>query len=194
MSKLLLFPDIDTSPSLTATSNCTCIESIWQEGRILSSSEYNFSNLEFKCETLPNGKMTDFSTTDLGAPIVSERLKNLLDNMKIQLQYFPVSIIEKEGAQPSSGYYAINIVGLVNCIDFDSSDLEIEEEDGEIVDIIDVGTVVLKDQNFGEIYRLFLFERVIVIEGYFAQSLQEIGISGMKLIEPEKWNGIASEK
>jgi len=176
MRKLLLFPDIETSPSLTATPNCTCIESIWQEGRMFSPSEYNFSNLEFKCETLPNGEMTDFSTTDLGAPIVSEKLKKLLDSLKVQLQYFPVNIIEKEAAQPSQGYYAINIVGLVNCIDFYASDLEVEEEDGEIVDIIDVGTVVLKDQNFGEIYRIFMFERVIVIEGYLAEKLQELGI------------------
>ncbi len=194
MNKLLLFPDIETSPSLTATSNCTCNESIWQEGRILSSHEYNFSNLEFKCETLPNKKITDFSVTDLGAPIISEKLKNLFDGLKLDLQYFPASIIKKDGALPSEGYYAVNIPGLVNCIDFNASDLDVEEEDGEIVDIIDVRTIVMKDKSYGEIYRLYMFERVIVIEGYIAEKLQTLGISGMKLIKPENWDGIASEK
>lgn len=194
MSKILLFPDIETSPSLTATTNCTCVEPIWQEGRMLSHSEYNFTNLEFRCETLPNGEMTDFSATDLGAPIVSEKLKNMLDSLNIQLQYFPVRVIEKEGAQPIQGFYAINIIGLVNCIDFDASDLEIEEDDGEIADIVDVRTIILKNQDFGDIYRLYMFERVIIIEGHLAKKLHELNISGMKLVEPEKWDGIASEK
>ncbi len=194
MSKLLLFPDIETSPSLTSTLNCTCIEPVWQSGHSLSSSEYDFSNLEFKCETLPIGGMTHFSASDLGAPIVSGKLKDLLDNLKVPVQYFPVSIVEIEGAQTVQGFYAINVIGLVNCIDFNKSDLEVEEEDGEIVDIIDVGTMVLKDKRYGEIYRMYMFERVIVVEGYVADKLQELGISGMKLIQPEKWDGIASEK
>ncbi len=194
MSKLLLFPDIETSPSLTSTSNCTCIEPVWQSGHSISSSEYDFSNLEFKCETLPTGRMTHFSTSDLGAPIVSGKLKDLLDSLMVPVQYFPVSIIEKEGAQAVQGFYAINVMGLIKCIDFNKSDLEVEEEDGEIVDIIDVGTMVLKDKRYGEIYRMYMFERVIVVEGYVADKLQELEISGMKLIQPEKWDGIASEK
>ncbi len=38
----------------------------------------------------------------------------------------------------------MNIIGLVDCIDFAASDLEVEEEDGEVVDIEEVGTMVLK--------------------------------------------------
>jgi hypothetical protein len=194
MTKLLLFPDIDTSPSLTATPSCTCAELIWEEGRVLSPSECDFSNLEFRCETLPSGEMTDFAVTDSGAPIVSERLKAMLREMNVNVQYFPVRIIEKSGSQSKQGYYAINIVGLVDCIDFGASDLVVEEEEGEIVDVVEVGTLVLKNESFGDLYRMYMFERVIVVEGHFAEKLQSLGIKGMKLMRPEKWDGIASEK
>lgn len=194
MTKLLLFPDVDTSPSLTSTSACTCTELIWEEGRFLSPSDYDFSNLEFWCETLPTGEMTDFAATDLGAPIVSENLKKVLDDLGVEAQYFPAKIIEKSGGQPKQGYYAMNVIGLVDCIDFGASDLEVEEEDGEVVDIEEVGTMVLKEESFGSIYRMYMFERVIVLEGYVADKLQRLGVSGMKLIKPERWDGILSEK
>lgn len=194
MNKLLLFPDIDTSPSLTATPACSCHEFIWEEGRFLAADEYDFSNLEYICESLPGGTMTDFAATDMGAPVVSPKLKQLFDSLGLQLQYFPLRIIEKEGAAPRTDFHIVNIVGMVDCIDYDASDLEVEEEDGEIVDIIDVGTLVLKQESFGDIYRMYMYERVIVVEGTLASKLQELGISGMKLIEPEKWDGIASVK
>lgn len=194
MIKRLLFPDVNTSPSLTGTSNCSCMELVWGTGKHLSASDCDFSNLEYWCETLPLGKMTDFAATDLGAPIVSKKLKKILDDLGVQAQYFPVSIAEKRDAQPKQGYYAMNIIGMVDCIDFDASDLEVEEEDGEIVDIIDVGTVVLKNEHFGNMYRMYMFERVIVVEGDLAEKLQDINVQGMKLMEPEKWDGILNEK
>lgn len=194
MTKLLLFPDVDTSPNLTSTSACTCTELIWEEGRFLSPSDYDFSNLVFWCETLPTGEMTDFAATDLGAPIVSENLKEVLDDLGVEAQYFPAKIIEESGGQPKQGCYAMNVIGLVDCIDFGASDLEVEEEDGEVVDIEEVGTIVLKEESFGSIYRVYMFERVIVLEGYIADKLQRLGVSGMKLIKPERWDGILSEK
>lgn len=194
MTKLLLFPDVDTSPSLTGTSNCSCMELIWEKGRLLSASDYDLSNLEFWCETLPLGEMTDFAATDLGAPVVSEKLKKVLDDLGVTAQYFPASIAEKRSAQPRQGYYVMNIIGLVDCIDFAASDLEVEEEDGEVVDIEEVSTMVLKEESFGDIYRMHMFERVIVLEGRIADNLQRLGVSGMKLIKPEKWDGILSEK
>ncbi|MCW8877856.1 MAG: hypothetical protein OQJ89_05280 [Kangiellaceae bacterium] len=183
MNKLLLFPDIDKSPSLAATPNCSCDELIWEEGLLLTEQEHDFSNLEFICET--TGKVTDFLATDMGAPIVSLKLKTLFDGLDIQAQYFPAKIIEKNGAEPKGGLFAMNVIGMVNCIDFNASDLDVEEEDGEIVDIEEVNTLKLKEDSFGEIYRLYMFERVIVVEDFVAKKLNALNIQGMKLIEPE---------
>lgn len=194
MTKLLLFPDIETSPSLTSTPSGTRTGLIWAEGRRFLPSEYDFSNLEFVCETLPTGEMTDFAAADIGAPIVSEKLKTVLDRFDVPVQYFPVDIYETEGVRPSQEYYAMNILEMADCIDFDASELDVEKEDGEIVDILEVGTMVLKDDSFGDMYRMDMFWRVIVVEGQLAEKLRDLDVPGMKLIQPEKWNGIASEK
>ena len=194
MKKLLIFPDVDTSPSLTPTPNSTCNELIWEDGVLIPYGDYDFSNLEFRCETLPSGKMTDFAVVDIGAPIVSEKTKNLFESLGLQMQYFPASVVESKSEKPMLGYYAVNIIGLVNCINFEESDLELEEEDGEIIDLNNVGTLKLKSESFGDIYRMYLRERVIIVEGEIAEQLAIANISGMKLMEPERWDGILNEK
>ena len=195
MNKSLIFPNLEESPCITGSDNCSCIEMIWQTGHYIDKNQYDLSRLEFICETLPLGHFTEFAVTDLGCPIVSDQLKNILDTAGVNnVEYFPATIIEKTDTLPLTNYYAINILGLVNCIDFEQSDLEVEEEDGEIVDIDEVNQLILNDRSYGHIYRLFMFERVIVIEEALEEKLSAILISGMNIVKPENWDGFAGEK
>ncbi len=194
MPSRLIFPDLENSPALTGSDNCSCHEHIWQDGHIINLNDYDLSNLEFVCETLPEFGMTDFVVTDLGCPIVSSRLKDILEVAADNINYYPARIIERVGEPPLTGYFAANIIGMIDCIDFEKSELEVEEEDGEIIDIDDVETLVLKEQGFARIYRMHLFERVIVADEKLSDMLISSNISGMKLVEPEKWDGFVGEK
>ncbi len=195
MTKKLLFPDLDTSPSLTGTENCSCFELIWETGSPIQQDDYDLSRLEFICESLPTGKLTEFAVTDTGCLIVSEELKSFLDSQGVDnIDYYPATVIEKPGTDPKHGYFACNILGMVNCIDFDKSDLDVEMEDGEVLFIDEVNTLVLNPKNYGLIYRLYYYERVIVLEDSLALSLASKGFSGMKIIAPENWDGFAGEK
>lgn len=195
MKKSLLFPDLETSPCLTGSDNCSCFEMIWQTGHLIDRKQFNLNNLEFICETLPNDKLSDFAVTDLGAPIVSDRVKKILDDHLVDnIEYFPARIITRAGATPINNYFMMNILGLLDCIDFESSDLEVEEEDGEVVDIDSVNELILKDKSYGSIYRMYFFERVIVLEEPLRQALSSANITGMKIVSPEMWDGFAGEK
>ncbi len=87
----LLFPNVEVAPNITMNVNASCFETIWEDGAVIDTLEYDLSRLEFICEKLPCGKMTDFAVSDMGCPIVSQRLKDTfedygIDNITFYLQ------------------------------------------------------------------------------------------------------------
>lgn len=165
MNKMLLCPDTNMSPNITYSDNSSCHDMIWERGSLIEKGEYDLSRLEFVCEDLPANHFPDFAISDLGCPVVSKRLKEFFDQQKVKnIEYFPATVIEKQGMPPKEGYFAINIIGLVNCIDMEESDIEGDEEDGELVAIDYINKLVLTENSAGEIYRAYLFRRLIVVE------------------------------
>jgi hypothetical protein len=79
MKHYLLCPDMEVSPSITLTENGSCFEAVWETGAAIDKTKYDLSRLEFICETLPAGKFPDFAISDMSCPVVSARLKQLLD-------------------------------------------------------------------------------------------------------------------
>ncbi|WLQ16149.1 hypothetical protein O5O45_09505 [Hahella aquimaris] len=195
MTKKLLFPDLERSPAITGTDNCTCYGMIWETGKPLNPNNHDLSRLEFICERRHKGKLTDFAVSDAGCPIVSKTLKDFLDNLGVDnIDYYPATVLKKAGAEPNHDYFACNIKGMANCIDFEKSELEIEMEDEEVMFIHEVDTLVLNSKSYGTIYRLYYYERVIVLEDPLAAALASSGFTGMKIITPENWDGFAGEK
>jgi len=70
----LLFPDTKKAPVITLSDNGSCFDTIWQDGEAIDTNEYDLSRLEFLCENLPSGRMTDFAISDMGCPVVSQSL------------------------------------------------------------------------------------------------------------------------
>ena len=197
MSQHLLCPNTDSSPDLRMSDNGSCNEIIWRTGHKLPLVEYDLSNLEFLCETLPSGEMTDYAVSDMGCSVVSERFKQFLDSLNINtIEYFPATVIEQEGEPAKQGYYAANILGLIDCIDKDASDMDAEPNDeGEITIIWSIDKLVLKQTPFSQepIHRGAHFTRLILINELTKQQIEESGLTGIRLVAPERWDGINGE-
>jgi len=197
MSKLILCPSTENSPALRISDNGSCSDMIWESGHLIDPKEYDLSCLEFLCETLPSGQMTDYAVSDMGCSVISERLKNYFENIGIDnIQYFKASIIEHEGEAAKEGYYAANILGLVDCIDREASDMKARyNKDGELNIIFRIKKLVLKDLPFshGKIYRVFSFSRLILIDEDLKSQFEQSPIKGIRLVSPERWDGINGE-
>src|SRR5690606_25529408 len=129
MAKLILCPDQAESPEITIHDNGSCPGMIWEDGKPINMNENNLSQLQFICETLPEGYFPDYAVSDMGCSVVSTRLKILLESLGINnIQYFPASVVEREGKSPRQGYYAANIIGLLDCIDLDASEMNAKED------------------------------------------------------------------
>jgi hypothetical protein len=197
MSQYLLCPNTDTSPDLRISDNGSCNEMIWEEGFKIDGNEYDLSKLEFLCETLPSGGMTDYAVSDMGCSVVSERFKQFLDILKINtIEYFPATIIEREGEPAKSGYYAANILGMIDCIDKEASEMRARTNDeGELTIIFSIDKLVLKETPFSQepIFRAAHFTRLILINELTKQQLEESDLTGVSLVAPERWDGINGE-
>ncbi len=198
MEKLIFCPHTETSPSMRLSDNGSCNEMIWENGHIIDSSRYDLSRLEFICERLKSAGMTDYAVTDMGCSIVSERLKTFFENNGIDnIQYFPATVIVQEGGKAQEGYYVANFIGLVDCIDRFASELDAEEYDNGELDIIySVYKLVLKKPkaNYGYIYRVYAFTRLILIDSHLKENFEMAGLTGVRFVNPERWDGYNGEK
>ncbi len=176
----------------------SCDEMIWENGHYLDPNMYDFSRLEFVCEKLKSGGMTDYALTDMGCSIMSERLKVFFESNGVNnIQYFPASVIERDGELAKDGYYAANFIGLVDCIDRDASEMRaMRDKNGELNIITRISKLVLKKtaQSEGYIYRAYPFTRLILIDSSFKEKIESAGITGIRLVEPENWDGQNGEK
>jgi len=141
--------------------------------------------------------MTDYALSDLGCPVVSTRLKHFLDDAEIDnIQYIPVSILESSETDAKSGYFAINVLGLVSCIDTNVSEFKGRIVDGEVKGIRRISKLVLKETltEHLNVYRVRLFRRLIMISEKLVQTLSNESFTGLKLVAPERWDGGTGEK
>ncbi|MFT6987550.1 MAG: hypothetical protein ACJAT7_003406 [Psychromonas sp.] len=193
----LLFPNTDTSPDIRISDNGSCNEMIWEDGIKINPDEYDLSNLEFICESLPSGVMTDYAVSDMGCSVVSERLKQYFDQLGLKnIQYFPATIIEKEGGKVQKGYFASNFIGAIDCIDREASELRARmNKNGELKGIFGIKKLVLKSSLISEepLFRAAYFTRLVVINEVLKKHLEESELTGIRIVEPERWDGINGE-
>lgn len=191
----ILCPNTSVSPDLTYSANTSCNELIWLTGHPIPK-EHDLSNLEFLCESLPSGKLTDFTISDVGCPVASEAFVHVLRNNGIDnIEVFPASIRLTEQSEPVHGFYAINVLGIVDVIDQDNSIMDFENEDGNLA-IYFIDKLVLKPEcdSHALIYRPRGYRTRILIADRFKQLLDQGGVVGALLVTPEKWDGFNGEK
>ncbi|MGE7666857.1 imm11 family protein [Ureibacillus composti] len=81
-------------------------------------------------------RYTDYLANDLGWFIVSERLKNILQQLDDNIQYFPIKIVNKLDKTQFSEYYVANILNVVSALNLEKSKYDlIEAEDIKIYSV-----------------------------------------------------------
>jgi hypothetical protein len=189
----VLCADFSETTSSVLSDDSTCQDPIWQRGERLDTVEYDLSRLVFVSETEHMHPFPDFSRDGHGCLVVSEKLKQFFINSGIDnIDYYPASIVEYGESTPHPGYYAANIIGLIQCVDRDASELD-EDEDGDI-DFID--ELVVDETIAGDIplFRLEEMPDIILIHERFKVPLEQAGITGLQLIPPDQWDGFDGYK
>jgi len=182
----VLCANSNQTASLILTEDSSCQEPIWQSGALIDNSEYDLSDLCFKAETPHVVPFPDFSQDGHGCPIISEKLLQLLITYGVDnLSYYPAKIITADQLLIEHSYYAVNVVGLVSCLDRENS---IYEEFRGKVDNLE--ELVIDNNKAGNhlIFRLEEVPRIILIHEKFDQVFSDNKVIGVQLIPPKLWD------
>jgi hypothetical protein len=174
-----------TYSSLSADS--TCREPVWTRGAPFASGEYDLSNLCFESETPHALPFPDFSLSDLGCPIMSERLRRVLEEYKVDnIRYHPATIVEYGGSTRRPGYLAANVLGLVSCMDRERS--EYKAVRGKVFSVHKLVLDESRAMNL-PLFRLAELPRALIVHERLGQHLLASGLTGSQLVPSEEWDG-----
>lgn len=149
------------------------------EGKLLEPDFGGDITVEFedKHDSLP-----DYFELD-ETPIVSENFINTWKSLPIDnYQLFPVTIKFPNGQQ--QGYYILNVVGRVSCIDLDKSDLKKFKNV-----IVRIKALILKpDIQEMDVFRAHEFPLAIVISETIQKALNQANLLGVLMKPADHWN------
>lgn len=137
----------------------------------------------------PRGNWTDhLSVGEIPGLVFSGRLCRLLQDMMLtNLQYFPLHIAHAPDGATGEGYWIVNVVGVVDCVDREASDLEYFK-DG---DIEFVNRLVLDEGKIPpglDIFRLAGRSTLVVVSQTLKDAIVGAGMTGFVFRKPEDHN------
>ncbi len=134
------------------------------------------------------GRMTDhLSITELYGFVFSEKLRGLLQGLSVDnIQYFDLDIVNKKNGISYTDYKIGNIVGLVDCINKDLSDVEYFNDGG--IEFID--KLVLDETKIpSELKKFRLLNRTTLtfVHQSIKDAINESDITGCLFYKPEEY-------
>jgi len=122
------------------------------------------------------------------ARVLSEEIISVLHSCGVDnIEYYDFKVINDVTNEEYDKWKLGNIVGVVGCIDFDKSDFEYDEDDGEIEFI---NKLVLNEEKALEcdlkIFRLEGFLPLVIIHDEVKSALEERNFTGHKFMAPSQ--------
>jgi len=150
--------------------------------------------LELITDSSYPAELSDLLLTEFALHIVSPRLVQVFDSLSIEnVQFFPIRIRNHETGKVNDEYKILNLIGAIDCLDFDSADFEISRKSGEIIMLEEYKLLPDKitDYSDGElnkmIFRLGEFKWHLLIQEEFKLACEKSGITGCRFTSTEEY-------
>jgi len=104
------------------------------------------------------------------------------------IQVFPVRLIDTNGVCISENYNIVNIIGCINAVDVELSDIEMHPVFPDEIDSIESLTLdesAIKGQLF---FRLMGSTQVIVVHDSIKNEIEKNHLTGVKFLPPEDYD------
>lgn len=166
---------------------CYCDDSKGFEQYELKEGNYikNWKeNITFYFNSNEGSNLTDYLSNDLGWFIVSQRLKDMMDTLKIdKIQYLAVNIVDTEGSIASDKYYIANVFEIVDAIDLDNSDYSVIDLDGEKVYSIRKYAIIENTVKQFHLFKILGDEIPLFVSEKFKELVETYEITGCDFLE-----------
>lgn len=124
------------------------------------------------------GRVTDYiAISDLGGIVFSQEARILFDGLSVNnIQYIPTQLNGANNKYLEKKYFIANVIGIVDCINYELSDLDIE--DGHIDNIF---SLVLNENKIAddiEIFRLHGKVLTILVSEILKNAIEKSELTG----------------
>ncbi|MDE1465505.1 imm11 family protein [Spartinivicinus poritis] len=120
--------------------------------------------------------------------VINEKIRQKIKELNIKnVQYFDLKLIDKDTQKENIDYKIANVIGTVNCLDYDNCDLELSST-GSILFIEKLAFINLDEDKLPEIFRLGEFLPLIVVNDRIKQAFEAEGFTGFVFYKPEDYS------
>ncbi|TFZ08369.1 imm11 family protein [Ramlibacter humi] len=137
-------------------------------------------------------KLYDFQSTTLSTPVVSGRVRRVIDSLSIHnAELLPVVLKNHRGEDVPGEYALLNLIGAENAIDMQGSDYKMNHIDKE-----QIGRIkklrLQKDAISADakMFRCHRMRRLTLIREDVAAAFHDAGLTGFRTYRAEGWNGL----
>lgn len=151
------------------------------EGKIFNNWQ---KDIEFYFDYSEGSIATDYLANDMQWFIVSKKLKDILDKVNTNVQYFKIKIQEEKERQEIGDYYVANIINLVDSLCLEESDYFETKIDG-IGTIYSISKFALFENKIREndVFKLNHQEIPIFVSERFKEIADKENVTGMEFVE-----------
>jgi Immunity protein family (Imm11) len=140
---------------------------------------------------------TDFPFTNNDLPVYSPRLKALVERLGVEgIQYLPLRIRHRHSDKEVQGYYLVNYLHVIDCLDRERSIYQIWTKDNLLFwekrpqmlgTFRDVQKAVLDPTKVGNfrIFRLWGWEMMVIVRADVKQAIGKANLTGCRFDELE---------
>ncbi|THB66099.1 MAG: hypothetical protein D6B27_07200 [Gammaproteobacteria bacterium] len=121
--------------------------------------------------------------------VINRKIRSILqENNVSNIEYYNSILIDEIMGKKETDYKIGNIIGLIRCVDFEKSELVIDDHDGSIqfIDKLVLKYDLLKDIKL-PIFRLGEFSQIILVHNAIKNELESANVSGINFYKPEEF-------
>lgn len=148
-------------------------------------------NLRFSKKYPKNIKLYDFVANTKNIRIISERTKQVFDGLRIeQVEYIPVTLYDHNDDIAGENYYICHIINRQPIIDTERSEYRVSPLDENKIDRVNLLHVNLQaiDPD-AKLFRSARQDVLYCITSEVVNAMQAAGITGIRVIKAEGWDG-----
>lgn len=157
------------------------------------SGEYISRDIELCTITIPeeesdvNFMPDNFLGMEINTFVFNQRVRKMLEACQVDnIQYFPVRIINKGTGEIFDDYKIANIIGIIDCIDYDKSNISWHSENSiSFIKGMTIDPEKVKDAPL--VFRIKGYPLVAAMHNSLKTALEENDISGINFVKPEKF-------
>lgn len=129
-------------------------------------------------------KLTDFIPNKFSRLIVSEKVRKLLETEPVDIEWLPVSIIDKKDRVVDARYSIAHVLGTVDCVDLDRSEYDRSSFSPE--QFLVIRRLLLREDKIPEqlaLFRIKEYPRAFIIREDLLDKLATAGATGLDVLE-----------